>query len=154
MRQFLETSVRLAASCQVLFDFHADPHNLEKVSPPWLKLISVEGGMPPEEGMTFTVRVRQAGWPGRWMGRWDRVECPHLLVDAGLQSPFGYWLHEHRFTPCPGGSLLTDRVEFELKKPLCWLPPARWVAMQVMRAMFRYRHRRSREIFGDPVSGE
>jgi ligand-binding SRPBCC domain-containing protein len=80
------------------FEFHADPHNIGKVSPRGLSVEVLASHPQARAGDQFTLRVRQLGIPLLWRGQWEKVESPSLLVDSAKVFPFSYWRHEHRFT--------------------------------------------------------
>jgi ligand-binding SRPBCC domain-containing protein len=78
---------------------------------------------------TVTDRPLQAGetvhWVARWLGvRWRMTtrivsvggDAGRLtFVDEQVRGPFGRWHHEHAFEIAPGGTTMTDDVE--------WAPP-------------------------------
>ena len=104
----------IPATTEELFDFHQDPHNLRRISPPGLHILEIRADHTANPGREFTVAVRQGPLTLRWTGRWEAVSFPRLLVDSGVRCPFAFWKHHHIFEARPEGSLLTDRVEFRL----------------------------------------
>ena len=40
-------------------------------------------------------------------------DAPHRFLDEQTAGPFRRWWHEHRFEAVPGGTRMTDVVEFE-----------------------------------------
>jgi ligand-binding SRPBCC domain-containing protein len=107
-------STVVSATPDDLFRFHGNPHNLQRISPPGLRILDIRAAENAEPGGEFTVAVRQGPLTLRWIGRWETVEAPRLLVDTGVRCPFARWRHRHVFEPHPEGALLTDRVEFRL----------------------------------------
>lgn len=130
-----------------LFRFHENPHNIRLISPPGLRVLTVESEPTARPGQEFRVVVRQGPLTTDWLGRWETVAEPGLLVDTAVRSPFAFWRHRHEFAACEAGSLLTDRVEFRLP----WRrggPVADQLALRlVLPAMFRQRHRATRAFF-------
>ena len=135
------------ATPQELFDFHQDPHNLRRISPPGLHILEIRADHAASPGEEFTVAVQQRPLTLRWTGRWETVSAPQLLVDSGVRCPFAVWKHHHIFEPRPEGSLLTDRVEFRLP----WLlggPAGDLVCrLLVFPRMFAARHAATRAWF-------
>jgi ligand-binding SRPBCC domain-containing protein len=63
-------------------------------------------------GETVTWRARHFGMPFRMTSRISVHDAPHRFVDEQLAGPFRRWWHEHRFEAVPGGTLMTDVVEY------------------------------------------
>jgi ligand-binding SRPBCC domain-containing protein len=137
----------IPATPEELFDFHQDPHNLRRISPPGLHILEIRANHTANPGDEFTLAVRQGPLTLRWTGRWEAVSFPRLLVDSGVRCPFAVWKHHHIFEPRPEGSLLTDRVEFRLP----WLlggPAGDLVCrLLVFPRMFAARHAATRAWF-------
>ncbi|HWV77557.1 MAG TPA: SRPBCC family protein [Isoptericola sp.] len=68
------------------------------------------GAMGP--GDTVTWRARHFGVPIRMTSRISAHDAPHRFVDEQVSGPFRRWWHEHRFEETPGGTRMTDTVEF------------------------------------------
>ena len=113
MSSFSRSTV-VRASPEELFRFHENPHNLRCIPAPGLRILDISAADSARPGGEFTVTVRQGPLTLRWTGCWETVEAPRRLVDTGVRCPFTLWRHHHIFDPCPGGTLLTDRVEFRL----------------------------------------
>lgn len=64
-------------------------------------------------GDTVTWRATHFGIPLVMASRISEYESPRRFVDEQLSGPFRRWWHEHRFEPTPGGTLMTDVVEFD-----------------------------------------
>jgi ligand-binding SRPBCC domain-containing protein len=60
------------------------------------------------------------------------------------------WQHEREVLPEGDGCRLTDRVSFELRRPLAWIPGMSRVAAAVIRRVFAHRHRRLEARWGAP----
>ena len=53
------------------------------------------------------------------------------------------WEHDRTIEPLSeASSRVTDRLSFELRRPLAWLPGAGRIAAAIVAALFRHRHRR------------
>ena len=53
------------------------------------------------------------GVPVRMTSVISAHDAPHRFVDEQTSGPFRRWWHEHRFEAVPGGTRMTDVVEFE-----------------------------------------
>jgi ligand-binding SRPBCC domain-containing protein len=140
-------SVRLAAAIEKVFEFHADPHNIGKVSPRGLSVEVLASHPQARAGDQFTLRVRQLGIPLLWRGQWEKVESPSLLVDSAKVFPFSYWRHEHRFTAANSETEMTDNVHFKVHWFLGGVLAERFIAGILFPLMFSIRHRRTRRVF-------
>lgn len=142
-----EKSTILEASVEDVFAFHENPRNLMQIAPATLRVISIECEVRAVEGEKFAIHARQFGIPIRWVGVWEKVEQPNLLVDGAEKSPFAFWRHSHIFEAEGSGCRMTDRVE-------CRLPGGRLGAVAgalglplVFGPMFRARHEATRRWF-------
>lgn len=61
----------------------------------------------------MTWRARHFGIPFTMTSVISAYDEPHRFVDEQTSGSFRRWWHEHRFEPVDGGTLMTDRVEFE-----------------------------------------
>jgi ligand-binding SRPBCC domain-containing protein len=142
-----ERSVPLAASPAEVYAFHEDPRNIGEISPPSLRVERVECSVPARPGEEFRLLVSQFGLPLEWVGYWDEAKPFSRLVDGARKSPFRHWRHHHLFEPMQGGTLMTDRVEYELPFGLLGRLLDRTVMRLVFAAMFAARHRATRKFF-------
>ncbi|MFS3128980.1 SRPBCC family protein [Nocardioides sp. Bht2] len=60
-----------------------------------------------------TWRARHCGIPFTMTSKITAYEAPTRFVDEQVSGPFRRWWHEHRFDAVPGGTLMTDVVEFD-----------------------------------------
>lgn len=144
---FFERSVVLAAPPSEVYGFHEDPRNIGKISPPSLRVERVECEVPARAGGEFRLRVRQFGLPLEWIGFWQEAAPSSRLVDGARKSPFRHWRHHHLFAVAPGGTLMTDRVEYALPFGLLGRFLDKTVMKVVFAAMFAARHRATRRFF-------
>jgi len=98
-----------------VFAFFADPHKLELLTPPWLRFRILSVSTPTvESGTEINYRLRVRGVPMRWKALIERFEPEEEFIDLQLHGPYAYWRHQHLFRDCPGGTLVTDKVEYAL----------------------------------------
>lgn len=96
-----------------VFEFFADPRNLEQLTPAWLRFEVLN----PESirmgaGASIDYRLRLRGIPLRWRSRIARWDPPHRFVDVQVRGPYREWVHEHRFEAQSGGTRVLDRVDY------------------------------------------
>jgi ligand-binding SRPBCC domain-containing protein len=130
---------------EAVFRFFADAHNLESITPPWLKFeVLTPAPILMGAGTLIDYRIRVRGLPVRWRTEIAVWEPPHRFVDIQLRGPYTLWHHTHAFEERDGGTLCTDRVRYRPRGGalINWL----FVRREVMR-IFKYRQERLVEIF-------
>jgi len=147
----LERRVWLPRPRPEVFEFFADPRNLERVHPAWARPRWL--APPPARLAPGAVLDFQAAWlPGHWRVIVREFDAPYRFVDAQVNGPFARWEHRHRFTEGAegeGGTWVEDRVTYRLPLgPLGRLIHGLGVGRRV-RALFEYRDRRLRELLGN-----
>ena len=146
----LERRVWLSRPRAVVFEFFADPRNLEQLHPAWARPRWLTPPPAPlAAGAVLDFRV--ARLPGRWRVIVREFDAPYRFVDAQLNGPFARWEHRHRFTEGAegeGGTWVEDRVTYQLPLgPLGRLAHAVGAGHQV-RQVFDHRDRQLRDLFG------
>ncbi|HKV12530.1 MAG TPA: SRPBCC family protein [Thermoanaerobaculia bacterium] len=132
-----------------VFEFFADPHNLEKITPPWLHFeIQTPMLMGVKRDTQIDYRLRLHGIPLRWTTEITAWDPPRRFVDQQMKGPYRLWIHEHHFHELPGGGTrITDEI--------LYAPPfgalANWLLVdRDLKAIFKYRQERLVEILGSP----
>jgi len=99
---------------EVAFEFFADPRNLERITPPWLRFRMVEAPAALSAGARLRYRLGLFGLPIRW--RTEIVDWipPRGFVDVQRRGPFLLWEHTHRLRPVAGGTEIYDHVRYRL----------------------------------------
>jgi hypothetical protein len=129
--------------------FFEDPRNLERITPPFLRFrIETPGEIPMQVGALIQYTIRLWGVPMAWTSRIDEYVPGERFVDLQLVGPYQSWRHLHTFEDAPGGTLVRDRVEYELPLgPLGSIAHVVFVRAQ-LRAIFRHRRRAVAELLG------
>jgi ligand-binding SRPBCC domain-containing protein len=132
-----------------VFTFFAEARNLERITPAFLSFrILTPGPIPLAPGTFIDYRLSLFGLPFRWRTLIEAVEPGRRFVDVQLRGPYRRWHHEHRFEDAPGGTLVADRVEYELPLgPLGELAHALAVRHQLA-AIFDHRRRAIEALLG------
>jgi ligand-binding SRPBCC domain-containing protein len=98
------------------FDFYADTHNLEPMTPPWLHFrLTTPGPVKMQPGALLDYRLRLHGVPVRWTTRIETWEPAVGFIDTQVKGPYSLWEHTHRFEKDgDGASVIHDRVRYAL----------------------------------------
>lgn len=96
-----------------VFPFFGDAHNLEAITPPWVRFhVLTPAPIPMRVGALIDYRIRVHGLPIRWRTRIDEWNPPERFVDTQLRGPYRLWRHTHIFREHEGGTLCLDEVEY------------------------------------------
>ncbi|WP_159899991.1 SRPBCC family protein [Salinirussus salinus] len=153
-----ERSVRVEAPFAEVWDFHSTEEGLVALTPGWMniRIDAVRGpdGDPDpdvlEAGSVVESSVRPFGVGPRQAWVSDIVAREHeggsaYFRDVMSDGPFREWTHTHMFYADDGATVVRDRVEYAL--PFGALGDAVGPLARVgLEPMFRYRHRRTREL--------
>lgn len=113
--QVLEREQWLPQPPAAVFPFFADPWNLERITPPFLRFRVLRSSTPAvAEGTVIDYRLRLHGLPMRWSSIIEGWDPGRGFVDRQLRGPYRLWHHTHTFTPHRGGTLVRDRIRYRL----------------------------------------
>lgn len=132
-----------------VFAFFADAHNLERITPPFLKFhLLADGPIPMHQGATIDYRLGLHGIPISWRSEITQWDPPHGFVDEQRRGPYAEWVHTHRFEDADHGTRVTDEVRYRLRGPgfATRIINALLVAPDTQR-IFEYRHRALEDAF-------
>jgi ligand-binding SRPBCC domain-containing protein len=134
----------IARPVDEVFPFFADANNLEGITPPWLKFKLLNSRVQMGRGALIDYRLNLHGIPLRWQSEITEWEPPYRFVDVQRHGPYRLWIHDHRFEPHDGGTLIHDTVQYSA-------PGGTWMrALFIDRdldSIFNYRRKRLEEHF-------
>ena len=111
----LECSLSLPVSLQEAFAFFENPHNLARITPPWLNFhIASPGRIQMRKGAEIDCQIRWLGLALKWKTAIAEYEPPFFFVDEQVAGPYAYWRHRHDFKPTEYGALVSDCVDYAL----------------------------------------
>ena len=143
------SSVWLPRPLEEVFAFFSDAHNLEILTPPWLRFeVLTPRPIDMAAGVTIDYRLRVRGLPIRWRSEIAAWEPPRRFVDKQIRGPYRLWDHEHLFREDRGGTFAEDRVSYAV--PGGSLVNRLFVAKDVEN-IFVFRSEKLRELFGSAV---
>lgn len=105
----------LALPIEEVFQFFSDAGNLQEITPAYLDFrILSPRPVEMQRGTLLDYRLRWHGFPIRWRTKILEWNPPHGFVDLQLKGPYKLWHHTHTFTARDGGTLMVDKVNYEL----------------------------------------
>ncbi|MFT3696867.1 MAG: SRPBCC family protein [Kofleriaceae bacterium] len=145
----LEREQRVATPRHEVFEFFADAANLQAMTPPELGFsILTKPPIEMKPGTRIDYKIRLHGVPMTWHTLIEQFEPDVRFIDTQLKGPYSVWRHTHTFADADGGTLLGDRVVYELPfGPLGRAVHTLFVKKQLER-IFDFRARVMRERFG------
>lgn len=146
MKEFLfEAELWLPRPRAEVFSFFSDAHNLETITPPWLKFeVLTPRPVAMLPGTLIDYRIRIHAIPVRWRTRITSWQPPLQFSDEQLRGPYKLWHHTHTFEERDSGTLCADRVRYyprggALMNRLC--------VRRDVEKIFEYRRQKLVEIF-------
>lgn len=134
---------RIAAPATDVFQWHARPGALQRLSPPWETVDVLErSGDGITDGSRVTLGIHVGPWRFRWVAEHRDYLANRQFRDVQVAGPFARWEHTHRMEPDgPAACYLEDHVRYAL--PLGSL--THWFAGSLLHRkldrLFAYRHR-------------
>jgi uncharacterized protein (TIGR01777 family) len=100
---------------QEVFKFFSEASNLERITPPWLGFhILSQSTKDIKHGTTIDYRLKIHGIPILWRSEISSWNPPNEFTDIQLKGPYRIWKHTHRFSELGNGTLMEDRVLYQI----------------------------------------
>jgi len=115
MKHVLEREQLVPRPRSEVFRFFSDPANLERLTPKSLRF-KILSSLPVKmrAGATIDYEITLFGVSLHWRTLIVSFEPETLFVDVQLEGPYRFWRHTHEFVETEGGTLVRDRVEYEV----------------------------------------
>jgi ligand-binding SRPBCC domain-containing protein len=135
----LETELWLPRPRVEVFGFFADPANLERLTPGWLRFETItKTPRVITEGVRLDYRLRIHGLPIKWQSKITAWDPPHRFIDQQTKGPYRLWVHEHTFFAHEGGTLVCDNVRYSVFGGLL---VNKFLVAPDLDRIFKYRHK-------------
>lgn len=137
-----------------VFEFFADAHNLELITPPFLKFrVLTPRPIEMKSGALIDYRLRLRGIPIQWQTEILEWVPGERFVDSQIRGPYKQWIHTHTFESKDGGTLCRDRVEYVI--PGGMLEPIIYpFVRRDVEAIFDYRSKVINDMFNGERTGD
>lgn len=146
--EYFETKQYLAQAPEEVFKFFSEARNLERITPRFLRFRMTNMNTSSiKEGTLIDYKIKIHGFPAGWRTQIEQWRPPTHFVDSSLKGPYRMWQHTHQFEKLGSGTLMTDRIRYQLPLGyMGWLVASRWVRKDVEN-IFAYRRKVTAEIF-------
>lgn len=148
MEYILERTQFVPVSIQEAFGFFSEAHNLEEITPSWLRFEVLCAPDRLGYGSLLAYRLELFRVSIHWLTRISTWHPPRSFADEQISGPYPLWEHTHRFSEMDGGTEIYDHVRYRVPggmlAPLVQRPfVGRWLD-----EIFDYRAARLEEILG------
>ena len=146
--QILHRKQRLPGPPDEVFEFFADAHNLEALTPPLLRFrVVTPDPIAMGTGTLIRYRLRIRGFPVAWLTESVEWQPPHRFVDEQRSGPYALWRHTHSFErDGAGGTTMRDEVRYAIGFGALGALALRAFVRRDVEAIFDFRARRIAEL--------
>lgn len=146
MPRRIELSSIIDAPRDRVWAFYDDPDNLPKLTPPGIHVTLLSQPARPRIGDVVSLRIRRGPIAFNWDARFTEYDPGRSFVDEQGRGPFSFFRHRHLFEDDPGGTRMTDTIDY-----IPPFGPIGWIADRIaiardLKAMLEFRHARTREL--------
>lgn len=146
MLRRIELSSIVKAPRDRVWAFYDDPDNLPKLTPPGIRVTMLSKPARPRIGDIVTVRIRRGLVAFTWDAKFTEYDPGRSFVDEQGRGPFAYFRHRHSFDDAPGGTRMTDTIDYTPPfGPFGWIADRIAIARE-LNGMLAFRHARTREL--------
>lgn len=132
--------LELPVPVSILWAFHARPDAFALLQPPWEPSEVIELPRSLEVGARARLRTRVGPISVTIEAEHIAYEEGRSFTDTMRRGPFSAWTHEHRCEARPGGSRLTDTIDYALPLGALGRLAGGWMVARRLDRMFAYRH--------------
>ena len=110
---WLQRELVVTASRDEVFSFFSDAHNLDRITPSFLRFrVLSPRPIAMQVGTRIEYALRVHGIPLRWTSEITVWDPPCRFVDVQRRGPYRWWHHEHRFEDLGNSTSVIDEVEY------------------------------------------
>jgi hypothetical protein len=140
MRHVFEQEQLVRRTRGEVFAFFADAANLERITPATLHFeIRSPQPIAMRAGAIIDYQLSLFGLTCQWRTLIESFDPESGFVDVQTKGPYRTWRHSHEFSDAPGGTLVRDRVEYEVPFGLLGEIARRLFVARQIRRIFEFR---------------
>lgn len=112
----LETTQKIPASIDAVWDFISSPKNLKHITPAYMgfEITSKNLAEKMYPGMIISYKVSPLlGLKMTWLTEITHVKDKEYFVDEQRMGPYAMWHHQHKIEVIENGVLMTDIVTYQ-----------------------------------------
>jgi ligand-binding SRPBCC domain-containing protein len=147
----LETTQKIPASKEDLWEFISSPANLKKITPGYMGFDVTTKDLPDKmyPGMIISYKVSPLlGIKMTWVTEISQVRELEYFVDEQRTGPYKLWHHQHHIAAIEGGVSMTDIVNYAPPFGLLGSFANAIVIRRQLKEIFDFRRKKLEEIFG------
>ncbi len=115
MKHVFEQEQLVRRTRREVFAFFADAANLERITPATLHFeIRSPQPIAMRAGTIIDYQLSLFGLNFHWRTLIESFDPESGFVDVQTKGPYRSWRHSHDFSDAPGGTVVRDRVEYEV----------------------------------------
>jgi ligand-binding SRPBCC domain-containing protein len=150
----LTCQMKTPVSRRQAFAVFESPYNLARITPSWLHFrITTPGQVAIRKDAEIEYEIRWLGVPIRWKTIITEYYAPRMFEDEQARGPYRFWRHHHGFEETEGGTIVSDRVEYDLPLGALGSVAHALVVGRQLRGIFGFRQKALIPLLGgDPGS--
>lgn len=138
-----------------VFHFFSQAGNLTKITPPSLEFEFSSGPTDQiQKGSQVSYNLKVHGLPLKWKTAIDEWNPPLSFTDRQVNGPFNLWVHSHEFRPFAKGTLVVDRVRYNLPMGFLGNVMGAGLVRDKIEKVFQYRQESILKIFAKDLGEE
>ena len=112
---YIKVKQWIPVALEEVWDFVSSASNLQRITPPWLEFrIKQISTSEIELGTRISYSLNLHGIPITWHSKISEWKPKVEFVDEQEKGPYHTWFHRHLFTELAGGTIIEDRVDYQL----------------------------------------
>jgi len=140
-----EKSILIPHPADEVFSYHLCIENIAISVPGHIKVKIINAPRQLTVGDGIHLSVSLHGFIFNWKSSIIEMNKNVEFVDRMDKGPISFWRHRHTFKPEPGGTLMTEEIEYALPFGLLGSIANRIFVERELRNIFEVRHRRALE---------
>lgn len=146
--RIFESEQFIARPKSEVFAFFSSERNLEMLTPPWLNFHVHKKSTPTiQQGTLIDYTLKIYGIPLKWRTLIEIWEPNERFVDVQLIGPYKKWHHTHTFREVKGGTMMYDRVIYQVPVGRLGDILAGWKVRSDVHGIFDFRTSKINELF-------